>query len=203
MYAHLLCALHKSDEAQTQAQLASDLDPLNPLIQTMFSLALLMTGDDCETATAPVEKVLAIEPENFIANIILSMVAFRCGDYDKVIEAEKHILPVYSRGQFEEDAFIEIERIFDKQGFSAAYEEILHQWEVLDDKGFVAPIDMAVFYIRGNQQDKAMDCLEKGYEVRDPNMAYLATKSYTLDSLYDNPRFIAILEKLNLPLPDN
>jgi hypothetical protein len=60
---------------------------------------------------------------------------------------------------------------------------------------------MAVFYIMGNQQDKAMDCLEKGYEIHDPNMPYIATKAYPLDSLYNNPRFIAILEKMNLPLP--
>ncbi len=199
-YAHLLMCLHRSDEAQTQAQLASDLDPLNPFIQTMFSMVLL-DADDCETAMAPVEKVLAIEPENFIANMVLGVVAFHCGDYNKVIETEKYLLKGYSRGQFEEDAYKEIERIFDEQGFSAAYEEVLHQWEVLADKGFVGPIDMAVFYIRGNQQDKAMDLIEKGFELRDPNMPYLATKSYTLDSLYDNPRFIAILEKMNLPMP--
>ena len=200
-YAHLLMALHRSNEAQTQAQLASDLDPLNPFIQIMYSLALLDT-DDCEAALAPVEKVLASDPENFIANLILSMVAFRCGDYDKVIETEINALPVWSRGQLEEDAYKEIERIFDEQGYFAAYEEILRQYEELADQGFMGPIDMAVFYIRGNQQDKAMDCLEKGYENRDPNMSYLATKSYTLDSLYNNPRFIALLEKLNLPLPD-
>jgi len=200
-YAHLLCVLHRSDEALTQAQLASDLDPLNPFLQTMFSMVLLNTGD-CETAMASVEKVLAIEPENFIANMVLGVVAFRCRDYNKVIETEKYLLKGYSRGQFEEDAYKEIERIFDEQGFFAAYEKILHLWKVLADKGFVGPIDMAVFYIRGNRQDEAMDLIEKGFELRDPNMPYLATKSYTLDSLYDNPRFIAILEKLNLPLPE-
>jgi len=201
-YAHLLVCLQRHDEALTQAQLASELDPLNPFLQTMFSVVLLNAGD-CETAMAPVEKVLAIDPENFIANIILGCVAFHCGDYDKFIEAERHVLFVYSRGELEEDDFKEIEKIYDNQGFFTAYEEILHQWEELADNGYAGPVDMALVYLRGNRQEKAMDLCEKGYEIRDPNIPYLATKTIPSDSLYNNPRFITLLEKLNLPLPAN
>jgi serine/threonine-protein kinase len=201
-YAHLLGCLQRHDEALTQAQLASDLDPLNPFLQTMFS-AVLTNAGDCEAGMVVLEKVLAIEPENFIANVILNLVAFRCGDYDKVLEGEKHILKVYSRGELEEDDFKETERIYDEQGFHAAYEEELRLWEVLANKGYVGPIDMAVIYIMGNKQNKALDLIEKGYEIRDPNMPYIGTKIDQFDSLYFNPRFVAILEKLDLPLPEN
>lgn len=60
---------------------------------------------------------------------------------------------------------------------------------------------MAILYINGNQQEKAMDCLEKGYELHDPQMPYIASGGYPFDSLYNNPRFIVILEKMNLTLP--
>jgi hypothetical protein len=53
----------------------------------------------------------------------------------------------------------------------------------------------------GNQQNKAMDCLEEGYEIHDPQMPRIASGGYPFDSLYGNPRLIAILQKMNLPLP--
>jgi len=194
-YAHLLGCLQRHDEALTQAQLASNLDPLNPFLQTMFSVVLTNAGD-CEAGMVVVKKVLAIEPENFIANVIRE-------DYEKVLEGEKQILKVYSRGELEGDDFKEIERIYDEQGFHAAYEEELRQWEVLANKGYVGPVDMAIIYMKGNIQDKALDLIEKGYEIRDPNMPYIGAKMNPFDSLYFNPRFIAIMEKLNLPLPGN
>ena len=60
---------------------------------------------------------------------------------------------------------------------------------------------MAINHITGNQQDIAMDYLEKGYEIHDPQMPYIASGGYPFHSLYDNPRFSAILKKMNLPLP--
>jgi len=200
-YAHLLGCLQRHDEALTQAQLASDLDPLNPFVQTMFSVVLTNAGD-CEAGMVVLEKVLAIEPENFMANVILFMIAYRCGNYDKVMVGEKHILKVYSRGELEEDDFKEIERIYDEQGFPAIYEEELRLWEVLANKGFVGPIDMAIVYMKGNKQDKAMDLIEKAYEIRDPNMPYIATHTFLCEPLFDNPRFIEILQKMHLPLPE-
>jgi hypothetical protein len=61
---------------------------------------------------------------------------------------------------------------------------------------------MAVRYMKGNQQDNAMDCLEEAFEIHDPQMPYIAAGCYPFDSLYDNPRFIALLHKMNLPLLD-
>jgi hypothetical protein len=33
-------------------------------------------------------------------------------------------------------------------------------------------------------------------------MPYIATHGFLFEPLFDNPRFIAILEKMNLPLPE-
>jgi hypothetical protein len=60
-----------------------------------------------------------------------------------------------------------------------------------------------IYNIMANQYDKAMDWVEKGYELHDQNMPYIANSIYNLDPLHDNPRFIAIVEKMNLPLPED
>jgi hypothetical protein len=47
-----------------------------------------------------------------------------------------------------------------------------------------------------------MDCLEKNYEKRDMSMTYIATNKYFNDHLKDNPRYIELLRKMNLPMDD-
>ena len=45
--------------------------------------------------------------------------------------------------------------------------------------------------------------LEKGYEVHDPNMPYIASKGHGFrDSLSGNPRYLILLEKMHLPLTE-
>lgn len=101
----------------------------------------------------------------------------------------------------DKDNFKKIENIYDEQGYFAAYEEMLHYYEAAAEKGFIGPGVMAVRYLMGGQQDKAIDCLEKAYEIHDPQMPYIASGGYSFDSLFENPRFIAIIKKMNLPLP--
>ena len=47
-----------------------------------------------------------------------------------------------------------------------------------------------------------MDCLEKNYEMRDMSITYIATNKRIYDQLKDNPRYIELLRKMNLPLGD-
>jgi hypothetical protein len=46
-----------------------------------------------------------------------------------------------------------------------------------------------------------MDCYEQIYENNnyDPNLPYISIKS-TYDKMKDNPRYIALLKKMNLPV---
>ncbi len=46
-----------------------------------------------------------------------------------------------------------------------------------------------------------MDWLEKEFELHFPSMPYISTWNYDLDQLKENPRYIELLKKMNLPLP--
>jgi tetratricopeptide (TPR) repeat protein len=195
-YAQLLSILQRPGEALTQGQLAIDLDPLSPLIQVTYGAMLCGIGD-FKTALAYGEKVTAVDPEHVLANSLIEVAAFYCRDYNKVMEAAKYVLAA------KEVDFKEVERIFGETGFVAAYEEILRQSEVLAQKGFFPPIEMEYRYIMVDQPDKAMEWIEKGFEVHDQGMPYIATHTFLCEPLFDNPRFIEILQKMNLPLPNN
>jgi len=194
-YAHLLYQLQRHDEAIMQARLARDLDPLNPFIQSAFAVCLLCDGD-CEEAMSVLDNVLASDQGNTLANNILEKAAFRCGDNEKVYKAAKYHIPL------SEETYEKIDNIFEDKGFISAYEEILRQLEVKLLSDFIInPVTIASKYHMVGQDDKAMDWIEKGFELGDPNMPYIGTGYYNMFHLYDNPRFIGVLEKMKLPAP--
>ena len=197
-YAQLLGTLQRPEEAKMQGQLAFELDPLNPLIKCWYG-ALLVAVGDCETALALAEEVVADDPDHALANGVIYWAAFSCEDYDKVIKSQKYWLQMDGGEQFNEDTYMEIERIYNEQGFSAAYREVMKQYEEFTNYSSNHPVDMANMYVKANQLDKAMVLLEKGFELHDPQMIYITV--YPFDPLFDNPRFIDIVEKMNLPFP--
>ena len=194
LYAHLLFILQRYDEAISQAQLALELDPLNPNMKIWASVVLL--ADDPKSFLEVGEEVAAADPNNTMAYSVIEGAAYYCEDYDKAMKATKHLLA-------EEVDFKEVDRIFGESGFVAANEEILRQLELIAQNGFVAPVGMWCRYLMVDQPDKAMEWIEKGFEVRAPHMPYIASPGYSCEPLFDNPRFIEIIQKMNLPLPNS
>jgi TolB-like protein len=197
LYAQLLCVLQRSDEGAAQGRLALKLDPLNPLVKVYVG-AVLLCVDDCKTALTLGEQITADDPGHYYANNLILVAAYRCKEYDKVIKADSYILPLFN---LKEEDIKDIEMIFDEQGIVRAYERIMKHLEKFAENNPVASMDMAIRYMCANQPEKAMDWLEKGYDMHDPQLAYMATKTFNLDPLFNNPKFIAIVKKMNLPLP--
>jgi len=197
-YSQLLAVLNRNDEALAQGKLAYSLDPLNPNMKVWYTATLIAAGD-FKTSLSLAEEVEAVDPGNCLANNAILMAAYRTKEYDKVLRAEKYLLPVLIL--IEEDTFKEIERIYSEHGIALAYAEIMKHLEEFAQNNPISPIDMASRYITANQPDEAMDCIEEGFEIHDPAMTYITTKICNFDPLFKNPRFIAICEKMNLQLP--
>jgi len=192
-YAHLLMILQRPEEARMQGQLAVDLDPLNPLVLSLYAV-ILNYLDDLQTAMVYLEKALAMDPEDYFANNIMEFSAMGCGEYEKAIEALKIYLP------FHGIVTNEMERIFNEQGFEPAYEETLNLMEIAAQKGMCSPADLAMKFLIHGKHEKGMDYYETGFEMHDQNMPYISTFAGD-DYINSNPRFLAILEKMNLPMP--
>jgi TolB-like protein len=196
MYAQLLLILDRDDESLEQRELAISLDPLNPATKLMYIGTLVQAGD-YKTSLSLMEEALATNPEDININGMLEIVAYKCKDYDKVIRAVKYSLPI----TIEEDAFKGIEKIYSESGIAKAYEEIMKHLEKYAENNYIGFSEMAIRYIIANQPDKAMDWIEKGFELHDPIMTYITRSGHFFDTLFGNPRFIAICEKMSLPLP--
>ena len=196
MYAQLLLILNRPDESLAQRELAISLDPLNFFTKLLYIGTLVQAGD-CKASISLMEEALKVNPEDLNINQMLELAAYKCKDYDKVIRSLKYGLPF----PFEEDKYEEIERIYRESGIVSAYEELMKHLEKIVEKDYFGFFDMAFRYIVANQPDKAMNWIEKGFESHDPLMTYITKSAQILEPLFGNPRFIAICEKMNLPLP--
>ena len=190
-YAHLLGSLQQTDEALIQGRIAAELEPFDPLIQSLYAV-VFMFNRDWEAAMAQLDKALALDANHFFATQLVDMVAFHLGDHDRALQAFENYL------QFPETFFDSVQLLYREQGFEPAYEHVLIEME---KQGYGVPLDYAAKYSLLGDYDKAMDWLEIGFQFHDTNMPYITTGLASFDSLYNHPRFLAIVEKMNLPLP--
>ena len=101
---------------------------------------LLMAAGDCKTCLSLAEEVVAVDPGNYMANSAITMAAYRSKEYDKVIRAEKYLLPFL----IGEDAFKEIERIYREHGIVSAYDEIMKHLEEFAQNNPISPFDTGI-----------------------------------------------------------
>jgi tetratricopeptide (TPR) repeat protein len=196
LYSQLLLILQRKDEAQAQRELAAGLDPLNPEMKLLYSGTLVQAGE-FEVALSVAEELVAANPVDLSANVMIELTAYRLGEYDKVIRAVRYALP-YS---MEEEVYEEVERIYSESGIVAAYQKIMKFLEKTAEDNPVSPMDIAMRYMMAKQPDKAMDWIEKGFEVHDPQTTYITATGGHFAALYGDPRFIEIVEKMNLSIP--
>jgi serine/threonine protein kinase len=197
LYAHLLLILHRKDESLAQNELARSLDPLNPMMK-LTNIGTLLHAGEYQASLSLAEEAVAEDPDNFNLNQMIEIAAYRLKQYDKVLRAVRHVLPF----PLEEDAYKDIERIYSESGIVTAYEKIVERLERYAESQPVGFWDMAFRYLVADQPDKAMDWVEKGFEMHDPLMTYITTPARYFDRLFGDPRFVAICEKMNLPLPE-
>jgi hypothetical protein len=92
-------------------------------------------------------------------------------------------------------------RMYNESGIAAAYSELLKHMEDFALNNPMGFLEMSSRYIIANQPEKAMEWIEKGFELRDWQIGFIVASGGHYEPLYNNPRFIAICEKANLPLP--
>jgi hypothetical protein len=63
---------------------------------------------------------------------------------------------------------------------------------------YVTPWRIGTMYTRAGMGEEALEWLEKAYDKQDPNMPYINVDPI-FDYLRDEPRFKALIEKLDLP----
>ena len=194
-YAHLLMILRRMDEAVYQANLALALDPLRPLVLGLYGRVMISAGDH-QAALTQAEKAMSIDPDNYFALNVLANAHLGLGDTLKWYEAWK------MRLYWTNEKYLEsLDSIFHEKGYLAAIQDRIRvNEEVYSKGGSISYPGQAGRYLIMKEYDKAMDYYEKAYEERMWTLAYISLEAIEYPELKYNPRYIALLQKMNLPL---
>jgi hypothetical protein len=125
----------------------------------------------------------------------LALLALR--EFDKAWKYRKITISYH----FSEEIVQAIDLIYKEKGYHAADREITHQFELLAQERYVSFNTLASRHYAIGAYNKALDDLEKGYEMHEPFMPCIVAGQNGYPNLYDSTRFIAIVKKMSLPMP--
>jgi len=190
-YSHFLNSFGRQTEAMEHINCALMVDPINPLIIGIYAMDLYFIrqyDDVVKTAL----KALEMDSANFVALVALASAFHSLGKYEEAIDAWT---------QYYSSLYGGINHIFDQKRTECSYKQLMElEAETITEQlnnSYVLPVDIGQLYIMGGNYQKALDWLEKGFEERDPNMAYIRVPMF--DPLREEPRFQEIARKMNLP----
>jgi adenylate cyclase len=190
-YSHFLNMMGHQKEAKEQIELALKLDPYNPLIKSLYSMDLVFSRQ-YEEAISASQEALNLDNTAIVALAGLAYALHLSGRYDEALSVFKSVYSILYKNN---------SHSFD-QGFamSGYFSALISEADTLAseyDTLYVNPCDIATLYALGSKKEPALKWIEKGFEVRDPNLPYLLLPVY--DSLRSEPRFQEIARKMNLP----
>jgi serine/threonine-protein kinase len=195
-YSHLLNIMGRSDEAMEQIRRTLELDPYNSLFQSLSAADFLLVRryDDAIAQARSAQRTNADDP---VAHTIIEVCFFMKGVYKEAFAEWKASWNTPSYGN--RDIAEALDRGYTEAGFTGALKRAADADASLFllGKVFDTPWNIAMEYIMAGEKDRALEWLEKGFELHDPNMAYLAFPCF--DNLRSDPRFQDLVRKMNLP----
>ncbi|MBZ5545416.1 MAG: hypothetical protein LAO07_17340, partial [Acidobacteriia bacterium] len=194
-YSQFLDAMRRSQEATAQIKRALELDPLNPYAQATFG-DILWDSRQYDEAIAQFRKTLALQPDAVGALDWLSCAYHRKGMYREALAATKKLYAVYGHPEVVEA----LDRGYTQGGHSAAMRLAAQTLASRSRQTYVPPVWIAELYTNAGEKDQALEWLEKAYEQHEGGDFLSLGVDPRWDPLRSDPRFQALLRRVNFPL---
>ena len=215
-------------EVQREMALALDLDPVSPVVRFRYALSGLMPQGHIDEAVAQLERALESDPLSLMTRMWLGEIMYLGRQYERVREQcrlMKELDPAYFLTYFElgevgceqgalGEAISDLRQgaalsgnaplvlgwlgmALAKSGDVAGAREVLAGLHAAATQVYVPPTSFAWIHLGLGEIDQAFTWMERAIDERDPIIVPI--KSYPfLDPLRDDPRFAALLRKMNL-----
>ena len=187
--AWLLGSLGRTQEAIECTRRAIDLDPLANVNWRQLSGLYVVSGD-YSAARAAINRALEIEPKDPYSQESLVVIELFEGHYDAASQISHKIELESSQEQ-------EIAMADHALGHEAVADAALHSLIVKHATSDAYQI--AQVYAWRNERAQALDWLERAYRQRDGGLEGIKTDPL-LSNVRTEPRYRALLQKMNLPL---
>jgi TolB-like protein/lipoprotein NlpI len=193
-YSHLLLIRNRTDEAIEQAERALELDPLEPFFRAAYAVVLGYSGSP-EQAIEVFRDIYRNAPGfGFLHQPLFRMLAW-VGQEDEALEhAKLHLTTV---GEL--TAVEAMDRGYATGGYTEAMRQAAEALAAGSHLATARPYFIADLYEDAGEIDKALDWIERAYEVKDIDIAYLGVSVHS-DEVLSNPRFLTLIDRLDVPL---
>jgi len=192
-YSHFLTCMGRYEEAAVQIERALELDPLNSFFQALYATQLTLSGQ-YDKAIAEFRRLYTRDPGLGFGHEPFSGALHRTGLYEEALDQTRIAFSIDG----DQEAVDVLDRGYSEEGYAGAMRSVAELLTLRSDNTYVRPIDVAVLYDFAGEAENALMWLEKGYELHDSNMVYLAGIPFS-DTVQTDPRFEELLDRMNLP----
>jgi tetratricopeptide (TPR) repeat protein len=207
LYAYLLLALGRNDEAVEAQRKSQELDPFARPGSLGYVLSCAGRYAEAEDEYRLKAEALPREPD----------LHYRLAELYRVQGREKESMNEFSetlRLEGAKELAAQVQAAYARNGNHGVQqwrlehiEHLVVAWRSPDvkkmaQKTYMAPTQMAFAYARLGQNNEAMRWLEKAYETHDPGLIRLHCES-DLNGLHHDARYLALVKQMGLPTPIN
>ena len=193
-YSNLLCSLRRFDEAVEQVLIARDLDPLSLIVSSNVGWVYYRARRNSE-AIAEYERGLALDSTYLQSHMRLADAYLMAGRFDEAIAEGETVARLSNRSVAD---LMLVERLKLLAGRPNAFNRRLEELIALSSKGYASPAAIANALFSVGRNDEGFVWLERAFDDRTNNIAYLAVEP-VYDGVRDDPRFQALLRAIGLP----
>ena len=188
-FAEILAAQRRTDEALEQIELAIEADPLSAVIAHIKGWILMYTGRTDE-ALAQYQAARALNP--LMPTILGNMVTLNLmrGEYQTARLLSAELGQILNTDQAPDLALIDA---MENPALKDHAVKLIQQWPDVYDGAMDRALSLALL----GEYDLALDNLEKAFAAGDPYAIHMNRVSL-YDPLRNDPRFQALLQKMNL-----
>jgi len=192
-YWEFLAAMKRLDEAEAEIARCLELDPLNSYVQMIYGMFLL-SAHRFDDAVAQFGKILQAESDFGPAHLGLWQAHHHKGRYPEALAAattyfskwgDKEMADTLTAGQA-------------KGGYREAMRAGAGKLAARQAETYVLALQVAMLHAYAGDKSQALDWLERAFDQRESGLVKLQIDP-DWDTLRDEPRFQALLRRMNFP----
>ena len=172
------------------------LDPLNAATVAGYASALFHNGR-IEQSIEVLHRTLEIYPDHTQLLGVLAQIYLVLGRYDDAIALYRRDSDGFGLGYAYGTGLGGLGYAYARAGRTEDARAVLAELERRAQERYVGPHHFALVHVGLGDTPAALDALERGFEVRDAGMNWIKVAP-PFAPLRDEPRFIALLEKMGL-----
>ena len=192
-YAYYLSALGRKEQALTEAMLAKEIDPLSGTVNWTLGLCFLMARQ-YGSAIQQMRKTIEVDPNFWLAHLWLGWAYEQTGRREEALANLNKAVQL--GGSSYATAYLSY--VHASAGRRAEAEKIVNALKQQSQQTYVSPHHIAIAYLGLNENDQALEWLERAYESREEILVFLEVDA-TWDKIRSDTRFQDLVRRLGLP----